>query len=1678
MPVLNQALRMPMPAATPAPIPPNAPIFLPTQCTTMLMYPPPTHTHTAIHQTTQQHTYCPTHPNTNDTPVGSSHPNAHQYPRGSTQFLEPLLAANCGGIPVYIVGSLPASLLRRAQQLSVDASSGLLGPMRSTLVTLGMAEDVVARQLAARLLSLGVRHVDCLYSDEGSLVHQERCAALLANFRTAGGSGTSHVQARAFVPMVLAVRTMLSDVAASQAVLTLNQTAIILMDAASYSIIKEVQQLRGDMGEIHVAVFESSVEILTDIRNGVPVTYIDQHTYSQGYAAVALAAYELQSDRVLSAGLSPAASIYSSGQVGQADIAREVCRQEGFPVCGDPGVAPVSAAGCTCFNRSAVVIQVLSNAPVATPAQSLVLDAVNQAQSDFAGSTYLWETNPLSGMSLSRTLASTEAAIRNPNWTSVLFFDHYAATLSREVVDAMRRLGAATGPDRSFWILGDMDESLSTAAFLNKYLATSYVGPTKAAWASLAAHARAQMDGDNDELMLYMPIFFLPKWVQTSRAFVDGFTNFTATYPASFWRPPIQGNPANATGVFAPFYDNWVAPAGTVDPANGIPSLPGASGTNPLVSILSTTGGSEGPSMRIFPAPAASDETSAYEDALASVLHAHQGPTCRFLAIQPFPFDWDTPALEVLQRVLPDDNHTRLVSLLCTPSQYQAFAYPDSLAGGNRVEACVDWQADLVAYIAYMGAVLHQHTRERLFDGEVPSQRLITRSAPFRDRDRTTNCKLYARELAPIMRTDPPHFPVCEYSPGCGNASKPCSGRGVCHFPTSEENAKSHVGLPPAVGWCACTGGARGTLCEIEGDQGDRRTLLVALLATAGCLLGLLTLVLLWLCCRTKVGGSTSFQGLPRRKSKVFQVGWGDHVTVVLADVEGAETLWEWNPESMLQAVQLYHRVLRVLMINYNGCEAFCDADAMQFVFPDAGDALHFVLHAQAGLLEPDKVLGPSKPGGSHPPLPNAWPYRLLSHPLGQEVVGRDGTLLYRGLRVRMGVHTGIPEERTLLPNGRTECKGRMFDVARVIHSAPQAGGQVVMSIDAWAALGTASVLGDTHLVIHSLGEHRLASEVPPLQLVEVLPQSLAERSPFTPIKSLEQLSPSFFDAPAAMSHVEGIAPRDPIAIVFTFVGGMSSLKNNPSLLPATAILSKFVRRTLHKHRGYECEEKDGNFLLAFGDPLEAAAFSQELQVGAMALPWSQVLLEEEAAAEVQAHPVWDNVEGIDDGSAHAGLFIFRGLRIKIGIYWDVPTRCMPHASTGRAAYFGPLMNRAARIASTAANGQTLCNAALLQALQTTDYNEEGLLFKSLGHFSLKGLSEQMELFQIACPRTQARSFPPTQSFRRLPTGITAMGDLLARRETQDHVDIIPAWIPSGVPSFTRKSDMQSDSGSEGGGRFDPSGLLKQASGNRSTRQKMLGPLDPAIWCDTGSGRYLSRASSEWRSKGAVAKRESLGIEIKGNKRAPRLSLDSLLRVLPGRPFAVFETTMAKKISLQPPTDISGHRGPGGDGRAPAPTPNGVLKGGIRREQGGDPETGEGTHRSAPHLGEDSSSRGRTERRELRWEVEEFPEAANGVGTMGPDALEEGYDGYVIGKRMMQGSAQQQMVPSTGGSSMVPLGGGELQLQDASFHGPEGEVTLQAHMAVPVQEEGSSPGRQSHSREEELPGVHQGESTV
>ena len=102
------------------------------------------------------------------------------------------------------------------------------------------------------------------------------------------------------------------------------------------------------------------------------------------------------------------------------------------------------------------------------------------------------------------------------------------------------------------------------------------------------------------------------------------------------------------------------------------------------------------------------------------------------------------------------------------------------------------------------------------------------------------------------------------------------------------------------------------------------------------------------------------------------------------------------------------------------------------------------------------------------------------------------------------------------------------------------------------------------------------------------------------------------------------------------------------------------------------------------------------------------------------------------------GAVIFRGLRVRAGLHIGHP-ECRPDPTSGRMDYFGPMVNRAARVSGAAHGGQVL---ATREAWMVAQSGARGITAEDLGSHQLKGLGEAIPLVQI-CPPSHRRRFPP-----------------------------------------------------------------------------------------------------------------------------------------------------------------------------------------------------------------------------------------------------------------------------------------------------------------------------------------------
>ncbi|CAB9511245.1 Putative serine/threonine-protein kinase/receptor [Seminavis robusta] len=419
-----------------------------------------------------------------------------------------------------------------------------------------------------------------------------------------------------------------------------------------------------------------------------------------------------------------------------------------------------------------------------------------------------------------------------------------------------------------------------------------------------------------------------------------------------------------------------------------------------------------------------------------------------------------------------------------------------------------------------------------------------------------------------------------------------------------------------------------------------------------------------------------------------------DYAALVFTDVQGSTDLWEANPEAMNKALSLHNQIIRQHIASYSGYEVSNEGDAFHVAFVDVVDAVQFCLRVQEALY--------------HAP----WDEHILALPDASE----DAVGCFRGLRVRMAIHAGDVVPVTSDLSGRVAYGGETHYIAKSLECMSH-GGQILVTSDVW---NVASHLADSSLgspQVVDLGNHVMLTHSSNMydgiiakNVLQLVPSSLAHDyllsrrvSPmhtntdqeaaaqrgrtFPPVMTKKCLSASFHDAPFA---------NNTVAMLFVYTAEAEKLVADPTVL--LAALSKQIGTLLHEfqvlQKGYQCKD----FMLAFGDVADALRFGLAIQQ----------YLENHTILELSL----------------AGL-------VKVGVCEGEFTSMGPHPTTGRADYFGKVVNRASRVAAAAAPG---CVYLGKEAADLDECNlmplSNGYMLDFLGVWSLKGVPEDFALYK------------------------------------------------------------------------------------------------------------------------------------------------------------------------------------------------------------------------------------------------------------------------------------------------------------------------------------------------------------
>ena len=151
----------------------------------------------------------------------------------------------------------------------------------------------------------------------------------------------------------------------------------------------------------------------------------------------------------------------------------------------------------------------------------------------------------------------------------------------------------------------------------------------------------------------------------------------------------------------------------------------------------------------------------------------------------------------------------------------------------------------------------------------------------------------------------------------------------------------------------------------------------------------------------------------------------------------------------MEEALHLHDSLMRRLIAEHNGYEVKTEGDAFMVAFYSVDEAVKWCCAVQRMLLEEE------------------WPASLLVLPDGDAVKESNGWL-WRGLRVRMGLHYGKMLRKRNLKTGRYDYFGPAVNLAARVAGLAR-GGQILLSSASHKQLSP-----DLHFSYEDLGEQQL----------------------------------------------------------------------------------------------------------------------------------------------------------------------------------------------------------------------------------------------------------------------------------------------------------------------------------------------------------------------------------------------------------------------------------------------------------------------------------------------------------------------------------------------------------------------------------------------------------------------------
>ncbi|CAA7260812.1 unnamed protein product [Cyclocybe aegerita] len=234
--------------------------------------------------------------------------------------------------------------------------------------------------------------------------------------------------------------------------------------------------------------------------------------------------------------------------------------------------------------------------------------------------------------------------------------------------------------------------------------------------------------------------------------------------------------------------------------------------------------------------------------------------------------------------------------------------------------------------------------------------------------------------------------------------------------------------------------------------------------------------------------------------------------------------------------------------------------------------------------------------------------------------------------------------------------------------------------------------------------------------------------------------------------------PIGHVTLAFTDIRNSTHLwEVNPGMPTAMRLHNHLLRRQLRFCGGYEVKTEGDAFMCSFPTALAAVWWCLSVQVELLQEQWPLEILECE-----DGKPIYDE----------DGRLIARGLSVRMGIHSGMPV-CETDVITRRMDYFGPMVNRSARINGCAQGGQIMCSNDIIREINA----------------KVKEIEEETEYSKLQSPQA-------VEAIRRLDPVIIPIGEV--KLKGIELPEVLSAIYPAGLQGRHELKDVPSDTTASG----------------------------------------------------------------------------------------------------------------------------------------------------------------------------------------------------------------------------------------------------------------------------------------